>query len=774
MKPAAVPPADEQYLGAPGGYELRDASDIHVFEDFAELGRLACGATAAAIVLVDNDREWFAARTGLDADIPVHALHFVALAGTDERELLIIVDALADDRFAHHPLVARPPHARFCLNANLVSMDGARLGSLCIIANEPRQPSNEQCAVIQTLRRRIVAEVERQREGERARSAQLLFDQQTSGQAREMDEERRALRESVDVYRMLVEQAGDGVIITDGQSFRLLEVNDSACALMGYSRDEMLELSSPDLVLPEDIPLLMGTIAGVQSGLRVVSTRRFRRKDSSLFWGEIISKALPDGRLQGMVRDVTERLRLEEERAAILERVTDAFIALDADGRYTWVNEKAASTFGRRPEDLLGKNIWAEFADTISRPLQQACEQVMREQKPIQFEDYYEPHDRWYEDRIFPSKTGISIFFSDITERKRAEAALNLSEERFRVLVEQGADVVLMLNADGELTWASPSVRRVLGFEPDEVVGRSVLSFVHPDDVAQSRARFLGVLAKPGESAPAAFRARHKDGSWRTIEGIGVNRFDDPAFGAVVASWHDVTEQREAERILLESADQLRRLSQRLQVVREEEQAHLSRELHDRLGQSLTMLKLGLSRVITRMAAGDPTVLDQVRLLGADVDASIHATRQISAELRPPLLEDLGLAAALEWAGQRFADRTGIVCTMDLHDQELPVEAARALYAISQEAFTNIVRHSAAHNVTVRLARAGDVVLMEVSDDGIGFDQSAEADLSTLGLLGMRERASAVGAVLAVRSQSGTRTTVSIRLPLYDECEMIT
>lgn len=592
------------------------------------------------------------------------------------------------------------------------------------------------------------------------------MDPRLDEQLRLIEDERRALRESTDVYHTLVEQTGDGVVIAEPSTLRITYANESACVLTGYSRDELLTLRSSDLVVAEDFRPLGGTVYGVPLGNRVEVTRRVRRKDGSLFWGEIVTKALPDGRRQSMVRSVSERVRLEEERAAILERVTDAFVALDADGRFTWVNEKAAATFGHRVEDLLGNNIWDVLGEAASAPFKDACERVMRDQKPIQFEDYYAPHDRWYEDRIFPSKTGLSIFFSDITDRKHAEAALNLSEARFRILVDQGADMVIMMDAGGILTWASPSVRRVLGFEPDEVLGRNVLSLVHPDDRATSLARFQAVIEAPGRTSPAQFRARHKDGSWRTIEGLGVNRFDDPAFGAVVASWHDVTDQRAAEHVLVESADQLRRLTQRLQLVREEEQAHLSRELHDRLGQSLTMLKLGLSRLAAQITAGDSAALAHTRQLSLDVDAAIHDTRQISAELRPPLLEDLGLAAALEWTGQRFAERTGIVCNCDLQDQDMPVEAARAYYAISQEGLTNVIRHSGAHTVTMRLVREDGAIVFELTDDGVGFDPFTESARRTLGLLGMRERAAAVGATLSVTSSVGRGTALSIRLPL--------
>ncbi|MCC7053270.1 MAG: PAS domain S-box protein [Gemmatimonadaceae bacterium] len=461
-----------------------------------------------------------------------------------------------------------------------------------------------------------------------------------------------------------------------------------------------------------------------------------------------------------------QRMAMDEEPAAILERVTDAFLALDADWCVTWVNAKAATTFGSVGREMLGRNIWDHLGATTSQPFRAACEQVMRSQEPVIIEDFYRPHDRWYEDRIFPSRSGLSIFFSDITDRKRAEAALNLSEARFRVLVEQGADVVFMLDREGRITWCSPSVQRVLGYTAAEVTGRIGGLLVHPDDRRQAQAAFHDAMTRPGRSANVEFRVQHRDGSLRSIIGYGVNRFDDPTFGAFVGSWHDVTERREAERVLVSAADQLRRLTQRLQLVREEEQAHLSRELHDRLGQPLTMLRLGLTRVSGQLAAYAADLVPQAEAMLAEVDAAIHATRQISADLRPPLLDDFGLAAALEWAGQRFSARTGLPCRLQVDECDLAPEVARALYAITQEALTNVVRHARARTVTLRLVRQPAGVQLDVTDDGVGIPWAATGGESGgLGLLGMRERAAAVGASVVVYPGAAGGTTVSIRLP---------
>ncbi|MEO7358806.1 MAG: PAS domain-containing protein [Gemmatimonadaceae bacterium] len=163
--------------------------------------------------------------------------------------------------------------------------------------------------------------------------------------------------------------------------------------------------------MPEDVPALLEAIKAFGVVTRIEAIRRIRRKDGSLIWCEITTTELSDGRRQNVVRNVSERIRMEEERAAILDKVNDGFIALNADGRFAWLNEQAAATFDRVAQDLIGLNIWEEFNEGMSLPFKHACQQVMRTDTPMRIADYYQPHDRWYEVRIFPSRTGLSIFF---------------------------------------------------------------------------------------------------------------------------------------------------------------------------------------------------------------------------------------------------------------------------------------------------------------------------------------------------------------------------
>ncbi len=466
-----------------------------------------------------------------------------------------------------------------------------------------------------------------------------------------------------------------------------------------------------------------------------------------------------------IVIDLTAQRSAEAERARVLERVSDGFVALDTNWRYTHVNDRAGELFGRDPASLIGKHIWTEFPDGVGQPFHLAYERTMKTQVAEHLEEYYPPFGRWFENRIYPSPDGLSIFFHDITDRKRAEAELQVSEERYRVLVEQSGDVFLMLNQKGEFTFVSPSVRAALGYDPSDLLGKRALDFHHPDDVPAMDASFESKIAEPGKGTRRFFRVRHKNGTWRDIEGYGVSTKSGNADAALVGVWHDVTDRTTAERALRESADEMRRLSQHIQEAREDEQMRIARELHDRLGQSLTMLKIGIARLTTRLK----TARADVRELGAellvDIDSTIRAMREISQHIRPPMLDDLGIAAALGWAARRFTDRTGVSCKVSGQVEHVPAEVGRALYAIATEALTNVARHADATAVSIDVRRRNGDFVVTVRDDGKGFDVQADDATKALGLVGMRERAAAEGGTLRIQSAPGAGTTVEATIP---------
>src|SRR6267378_3493802 len=195
-----------------------------------------------------------------------------------------------------------------------------------------------------------------------------------------------------------------------------------------------------------------------------------------------------------------------------------------------------------------------------------------------------------------------------------------------------------------------------------------------------------------------------------------------PAVHRALREAHDRTERRRAEEQLRESHKRFRELSVYLQTVREEERTRIAREVHDELGQALTSCKLDLSWIASKLPRNLKPLLDKTRALSAHIDATIATVRRISTELRPGVLDHLGLAAALEWQANEFQNRTGIKCDVQAHVSEalLEQELSTTLFRIFQETLTNVIRHAGATHVTVRLSEADGRIAMEVKDNGRG------------------------------------------------------
>jgi len=261
---------------------------------------------------------------------------------------------------------------------------------------------------------------------------------------------------------------------------------------------------------------------------------------------------------------------------------------------------------------------------------------------------------------------------------------------------------------------------------------------------------------------------RRLDGSAMRIEGDYTVIYD--ARGRIAGHFgiqRDVTDRYLANEQLHGSRRQLRALAARLQQVREDERTHIAREIHDELGQALTGLKLDISWMKNRLPR-DEALMVQVESVLERIDGTMDAVRRIATELRPSLLDQLGLAAAIEWQGQEFGSRTGIKVTLELAPDVGPIPDAlgSSTFRILQESLTNVARHAGATRVTIRLRQTPASLTLDVSDDGCGIAEERLSGTDSLGLVGMRERALACGGELAIVGQRGEGTTVSFAVPL--------
>ena len=360
-------------------------------------------------------------------------------------------------------------------------------------------------------------------------------------------------------------------------------------------------------------------------------------------------------------------------------------------------------------------------------------------------------------------------------ERKRAEVELRRSEVFLESIVENIPHMIFVKDAS-ELRFVrfNKAGEELLGHTRQNLIGKSDYElfpkeeadfFTGADrDVLRNR-EVLDIPEEPILTKGKGLRSLHTkkipifDENHQPIYLLGISE--------------DITERKRAEHQLQRSFELLRTLSQRLDVVREEERTRIARELHDELGVRMTCMKMDLSRLVAMMRESlfpREKMEEKIRAMSADVDTTIAEVQRLAAELRPGVLDDLGLVAAIEWQCQDFERRSGIRCLCEASFEEIKISPSRATAAfrICQEALVNVARHAKATFVRVLVKENGDDVLIEIQDNGQGIPPEKLSDAGSLGLLGMKERSMAIGGRLEIAGWPGKGTTVTLRLRCQD------
>ncbi|MDP2957862.1 MAG: PAS domain S-box protein [Longimicrobiales bacterium] len=376
--------------------------------------------------------------------------------------------------------------------------------------------------------------------------------------------------------------------------------------------------------------------------------------------------------------------------------------------------------------------------------------------------------------RAFPTLEGrypgrILVTIHDITKLKSAQGALASSERRFRSVYANAPLGIVLLDPGGRIMAANPAYCLMLGYEERDLLGKEASTVAHPDDRAATatfRRRMLqGEI--PGFTVEQRYVTKSGEALWGRSAATVV-RDDSGAVRYGLAFVQDVTAERWAEEEMRTSREELRALTAHLVEVREEERAFLSRELHDGVGQTFTGLRMDLALLRSDLPADRDDLAGQIGGLIEGIDEGVDLVREISSRLRPPMLDLLGLGPALEWQVDEHRRRTDSRFHLDLADglPPPPPATATALFRIAQEALTNVVRHAGASSVWVTLRREDGALALEVRDDGVGTSTDVLRSPSALGIVGMRERALALGGDVSVERASGGGTVVRARIPI--------
>lgn len=567
-----------------------------------------------------------------------------------------------------------------------------------------------------------------------------------------------------DIYQLLVQRSQQGLLII--QDFEIVYANPILPEITGYTLEEMRAFTYGIIMTalrPEDLlGAWLRLVSYIADG--ILSPRLefcFPHKDGTARWAETHA----DGAIVGdkptvlvTFIDITERkeaeLELQQMYAQLELRVRERAEAL-------------ATTNGALQAEILERK-QAEQAlkqahDQLETRVQQRTKELANVNKALQHE---------------------------IAERRQAEAALKRSEELFRSLSENASDIISVVGRDGTFRYASPSIKRLLGYTPEELIGQNVFDYVHSGDLSLLSHIFQEAIATPGSLSSAEFRFHHKNGSWRILESIGTNLLGNSVVDGLVVNSRDITQRKRIEdekARLLEKIQQqheqlralaLRRrhLAQKVVLAQEEERYRVSRELHDEAGQALTALKISLEVILSGLLTTntDTQLRQSLSKAIALCETTSAQIRALAHDLRPAALDDLGLDLALEGFCRDFADRTNLSISYTGKDiLTLSDAAGTCFYRFLQEGLTNVARHAYAQQIQVTLCHEANIVTLSIKDDGKGFEVRPElfhaGPTQGVGLLGMMERLESLGGQLEIISNPGQGTQLTAILPFSPE-----
>ncbi len=487
------------------------------------------------------------------------------------------------------------------------------------------------------------------------------------------------------------------------------------------------------------------------------------------------------------IKRMDQALRTSEERYRTLVEDMDFGISLmDAEHNILMANRALGRFYQRPPEDFLGRKCFKEFAGQDHLCPRCPGEVAMKTKQPAVLEGERRRMDGslWHAHiHAFPvldengDAKGFIEVTEDVTEQKRMEKKLREKEERLAMALEAANDGIWDWDVPSGKVYFSPRWSAMLGYRPEEIAPYYVSweNLLHPED----RAQVLGSLNRHLEGLSPVYEAevrmKAKSGAWVWIltRGKIVERDADGKPVRLVGTHTDVTERKRAE-------ENARLLARQLLNATEEERKRLARDLHDEFGQILTAIQLGMETLKNSFPGMQTKQIKQFARLMGLVDQLGDHVRDVSAQLRPTMLDDLGLVPTLRWLVKQFSRQKPEVrvdfkvLTHDINEQEIrarvPHETEISLFRICQEGLNNIAKYANPKHVRIRLECDGSRIWLTIRDDGQGFDprklDPKDPGDGGIGILGMQERIAALGGTLALETAEGAGTEIKVELPV--------
>jgi two-component system sensor histidine kinase UhpB len=459
----------------------------------------------------------------------------------------------------------------------------------------------------------------------------------------------------------------------------------------------------------------------------------------------------------------------------------DGMRLTDENGIIIMVNNAYCRTVELSQDELVGKPFSTVYhSSEQQRVLSMYKQDTLNNAIKTHFErenTLWNKKKRWFEfsnsflDIPGSGKITLSVI-KDITERKTAELELVESEKKFRMLFNNANDAVFVTQftedkAYGDFIEVNDIACKKLGYTKKEFLSLSPSAIVEPKYIEEFN-RWMDKLLTDNH---VIFEIVHKAKDKKLIRvEISSHLFNYENKLTVLSIARDITERKSAEEKLKRTSLVLRNLASHLQSVREDERSMIAREVHDELGQVLTVLKIHVSLLSNKLRDDQEDLKEKINTVLKFIDDTVEIVQRITSKLRPGILDELGLVPAIEWQTEEFKKLTGIDCSLSLPSYEIKLDKDKstAIFRVFQEALTNVVRHASARRVSITIKTVNKNLLLEVTDNGFGISSEQVKNPKSLGIISMKERALILGGEVSIEGIPNKGTTVTVEIPLYD------
>ncbi|MEI6277223.1 MAG: PAS domain S-box protein [Prolixibacteraceae bacterium] len=591
------------------------------------------------------------------------------------------------------------------------------------------------------------------------------------------------LRKSEEKWHSLFEILPVGVSIVDSMH-QLTEFNNSLGQILDITNEGLLNgkydrriylRADQTLMDPNEFPSYRAlkeniVIRDIEIGVK--------KEDGSLIWTNVSAIPLPQQNATVTVTtDITRRkladaniIASEARYRRLFESAKDGILIIDATtGRIIDINPFLVGILGNSPDEFINKEIWeiGFFSDIFAGEANflelQKAEHIRYDDMPLST----------FDGRVLNVEVVINVYTAnnkrkvlcnlrDVTERKRMEDELRKSEEKWRSLVSNSPDFIALTDIKGRFLFLN---RYEEGFSEKEIYGTSSFNLISVESRAIYRATFEKCV-RTMTKQEIEFSGMGSRGEKRLYESALVPLpGENHEISGVLVVARDITHRKQAEEEVFNSKQQLDLLYKHLNQVREEERTSIAREIHDDLGQSLAGLKIDLVEMRKDMGENSGSI-QKINKAISLVEGTMKTVQKISSELRPQMLDELGLASAIEWQIREFRKRTGMKCVHQLEDiEDMDEEISISLYRIFQASLTNIMLHSKANSLSVILSMIQGVITLKMKDDGVGIRKEQINSLKSFGIIGMKERTNQIKGTFTIHTGINKGTEIIVSVP---------